>query len=497
MAQKQLSVWDKKYLWHPFTQQYLWEKSSPLIITSGRGATLKDQHGRSYLDGVSSLWVNLHGHNHPVLNKAFKKQLSKIAHSTFLGLSHEPAILLGKALADIAPRGLKRTFYSDNGATAVEVALKMAFQYWVERGQKRTYFLALKGSYHGDTLGAVSVGGIGAFHSKFKPLLFKSKFAMQPSCVTCPFNRTGVRHRTRLGEPVEFVPKPGQFRAETGCRWECLNDVEKNLKKQAAKISAAILEPVVQAASGMHVMPSGYVAGFRRLCTRYNILMIADEVATGFCRTGALFAVDQERVSPDILCLAKAITGGYSPLAVTMTTEKIYKAFWGPPGANRTFFHGHSYTAHPLGAAVAHANLKLIRSGKLLEKSIKKAHLLRGELLSLEGLPIVGSIRQAGLMAGVELQGFDPQRHTGARICRKLLSSGIWLRPLGDVIVLMPPPVISDGDIKRMVRALKAALHYEGRNLGRTHGVFRHRPHAALAFQKPSSSPHSAEPSGR
>ncbi len=450
--------WDKDFLWHPFTQQYEWEKSSPIIVASGKGATFTDITGKRYIDGVSSLWVNIHGHRHPVLDRAVREQLSKIAHSTFLGLSHVPAIELGRDLARLAPRGLRRSFYSDNGATAVEASLKMAFQYWIEQGKPRPEFLALKGSYHGDTIGAVSVGGVGAFHSKFKPLLFKTHFAMAPACVRCPFNKKKVRNRFRLGEKTSIVPKPGDKRAETGCRWECLGSVDKILKKRRGRIAAGIIEPVMQGAGGMISMPPGYVAGFRRLLTQHNTLMIADEVATGFCRTGSLFACEQENVSPDLLCLAKGLTGGYTPLAVTMTTEKVFRAFRAPYEKFKTFFHGHSYTAHPLGCAVARANLNLIERSKLIEKTRRNAHILKDELQSLLSLPIVGSVRQAGLMAGVELVS---AKRIGARVCKQLLQSGIWLRPLGNVVVIMPPPIISDNDLRRVVRKLKGVLLHE------------------------------------
>jgi adenosylmethionine---8-amino-7-oxononanoate aminotransferase len=461
---RRLEAWDKAHVWHPFTQHHQWDRDPMLIIRSGRGVFLRDVRGRTFLDGVSSLWVNLHGHNHPTLNAALKSQLGKIAHSTFLGQSHEPAILLAKELARVAPKGLVRSFYSDSGATAVEVALKMAYQYWIEKkGERarRTEFLALAGSYHGDTIGAVSVGGIGAFHSKFKPLLFNTNFAFSPTCVGCPYNRTGLRHRYRTGEAISSIPKPGDARKETGCRWECLGDVEKILKKRRGRIAGAIIEPIVQGAAGMKVMPAGYVAGFRRLCTKYDTLMIADEVATGFGRTGTLFACEQERVRPDLLCLAKALTGGYSPLAVTMATDAVFRAFYGPISEMKTFFHGHSYTAHPLGAAVAVASLRLVKTSKLLEKSRQKAHLLSGELKRISLLPQVHSVRQAGLMAGVELRAYPPKWRIGARVCKRLLKMGIWIRPLGNTLVVMPPPIISAPLLRRLVRSLGQAIARE------------------------------------
>lgn len=494
MAQKQilpqvtpqiLSAWDKKYVWHPFTQQALWEKEKILIVDSGKGAFIRDVSGKRYFDGVSSLWLNLFGHRHPALDRAFKRQLGKIAHSTFLGLSHRPGIELARDLIRIAPRNLSRVFYSDNGATSVEIALKMAYQYWVEKdgrgdsrgggrsakprpAAKRTEFLALKNSYHGDTVGAVSVGGIDTFHGKYRPLLFKTRFAMSPYCFRCPFNKEKARHRHRLGEKINFVPKPGDFREETGCRWECLGSVRKILQERASHIAGAIIEPIVQGAAGMIVMPPGYLAGFARLCRNYGVLLIADEVATGFCRTGSLFATDQEKAEPNLMCIAKALTGGYTPLAATLTEEKIYRAFRGPVQKLRTFFHGHSYTAHPLGAAVARANLELIRKSKLLEKSRQKAHLMKDELEELKLLPAVGSVRQAGLMIGVELvknkaanAPYPAHLRMGARVCKGLLSEGIWLRPLGDVIVLMPPPIAADSDLRRMIRSLKKVILHE------------------------------------
>jgi adenosylmethionine-8-amino-7-oxononanoate aminotransferase len=455
---------DKQLLWHPFTQQWEWEKDPALVVASARGIYFKDLNGRRYLDGVSSLWVNIHGHRHPILDRALRDQLKKMAHTTFLGLTHQPAVDLARELVRVAPPGLKRVFYSDNGATAVEVALKMAFQYWIETSPKsapvRSGFLALRGSYHGDTLGAVSVGSIGAFHSKFKPLLFKARFAMAPKCAGCPYNRKQAVHRTRLGERILITPKPGDARAETGCRWECLGSVEKILEKEGPRLAAAIIEPVMQGAGGMIALPPGYVAGFARLVRRHNVLLISDEVATGFGRTGTLFAGEQENLRPDFMCVAKGLTGGYSPLAATLTTERVFQAFRAPYDQFKTFFHGHSYTAHPLGCAVAIASLRLIKSSKLLEKTRRNAHVLRDELALLSKFPFVGSVRQAGLMAGVELST-PPARRIGARVCRRLLEQGLWLRPIGNTIVVMPPLIISERALRRLVRGLGASLRDE------------------------------------
>ncbi|MBP9128571.1 MAG: adenosylmethionine--8-amino-7-oxononanoate transaminase, partial [Elusimicrobia bacterium] len=388
---------DRKYLWHPFTQQTEWEKADPIVVRSARGATFTDTKGRTYIDGVSSLWVTAHGHRHPALDRAVRRQLGRMAHTTFLGLTHEPAARLGKALVDIAPSGLERVFYSDNGATSVEVALKMAFQFWAHRGEHRPNYLALAGSYHGDTLGAVSVGGIAAFHKTFRPLLFKSHFAPAPHCYRCPFRKKPSQPELRTGdEPINVrAPRPGDFRAETGCRWECLGGAEKLIKARGARLAAAIVEPIIQGASGMRVMPQGYLKGFERLCRTYGILLIADEVATGFGRTGRMFAVEHEGVRPDFLCVAKALTGGYLPLAATLTTQKIYKTFLGRYEDFKTFFHGHSYTANPLACAAALENLAVFKREKTLERLAGKRQWMTDFLLEIAAHPNVGQVRQA------------------------------------------------------------------------------------------------------
>ena len=305
-----LAHWDKKYVWHPFTQHREWEARDPIVIQSGRGVWLKDSKGRRFIDGVSSLWVNVWGHNHPSLNKAIQKQLLKISHSTFLGLTHEPAIRLAKKLTEIAPTGLSRVFYSDNGSTAVEVAIKMAYQYWQLTGHRqKTKFVSMEEGYHGDTLGSVSVGGIDLFHARFRALLFK-------------------------GDTVV----PGDF-----------EQIRRLLASNHKEIAAVVMEPLVQGASGMLLMPKGYLAHVAKLCKKYQVLLIVDEVATGFGRTGTMFACEQEGVSPDFLCVAKSITGGYLPLAATLTREKLFRAFLGRYDEFKTFFHGHTYTANPLG----------------------------------------------------------------------------------------------------------------------------------------------------
>ncbi len=463
-----LSALDKKVLWHPFTQQWEWENNfheSPLVIAKGRGNYLYDTNGKKYFDGVSSLWANLFGHRHPAIDRAIKKQLGKIAHSTFLGLTHEPGIRLAQELLKIAPKNLSRVFYSDNGSTAVEVALKMAFQYHAQKkgGKVRTVYLSLKESYHGDTIGSVSLGGIELFHKKFKPLLFKREAALAPHCFRCPFNKT--KNDSAFYEYKGENPRPGDFRKATGCRWECLGDVEKKLKANKGKVAAAILEPVVQGAAGIHVAPAGYLRGFARLCRKYDALLIADEVATGFGRTGKYFACEQEGVLPDILCLAKGISGGYLPLAATLATETIYKAFIGKYEEYKSFFHGHTYTANPLACAAGLASLSLLKkklSGASLNKSIRT---LRAGLGRLSKLPHVGQVRQAGLMAGIEIveeksaeKSYDPALRTGKKICLRLRSQGLLLRPLGDVLVVMPPLSITANEIKNLTEKIEDAI---------------------------------------
>jgi len=419
-----LANWDKKYLWHPFTQQTEWAAREPVIIASAQGVWLKDIHGRRLLDGVSSLWVNVFGHRRPEIDRAVRKQLGKIAHATFLGLTHEPAIRLGKRLVELAPQGLSRVFYSDNGSTAVEVALKMSYQYWQLAGHpQKTRFVSMKEGYHGDTLGSVSVGGIDLFHARFRDLLFKG-----------------------------YEVSPGDVSA-----------IESLLRKNHKRIAAVIIEPLVQGASGMRLMPKGYLAHVARLCKRYDVFLIADEVATGFGRTGTLFAVEQEKVRPDFLCLAKSLTGGYLPLAATLTTEKVYRAFLGRYDEFKAFFHGHTYTANPLACAAALANLDLYRKKTLMAQVRERADELAQGLAPLRRHPHVKEVRQIGLMAGIELEkspgaSYAPKSRMGLKVCDACLKRGVWLRPLGDVVVLMPPLAISRQELAFLVRVVSQSI---------------------------------------
>ncbi|MBU6434344.1 MAG: adenosylmethionine--8-amino-7-oxononanoate transaminase [Nitrospirae bacterium] len=440
-----LSDWDRTYLWHPFTQMQEWEQEQPLIIERGKGPYLIDTEGKKYLDGTSSIWVNLHGHRQPALDRAIKTQLDKIAHSTFLGLSNPPAIQLARGLIRIAPKGLRRVFYSDNGSTAVEVALKMAVQYWQQRhpevGPKNT-FLHLKLAYHGDTIGAVSVGNIELFHSRFKPLQFPTVEADPPYCYRCPLGLT-----------------------YPSCRMDCLDPIERILKKRHRELAGFIIEPLVQAAAGMITAPPGYLTRVRELCTRYDVLLIADEVATGFGRTGKMFACQHEGITPDLMAIGKGLTGGYMPLAATLTTEEIYKGFLGRYEDFKTFFHGHSYTGNPLGCAVALANLDVFKKEKTLARLQPRIKTMRRLLQPLWQLPHVGDIRQLGFMAAIELvqdcarrNPYPLEARIGHRVTQEARRQGLLLRPLGHIMVLMPPLSTDASTLTRMVAILHRAI---------------------------------------
>ncbi len=424
-----LAADDHRYLWHPFTQQRLWEREEPLIIERAEGTDLIDVHGRRYIDGVSSLWCNVHGHRHPTIDQAIRDQLERVAHSTMLGLTHPPAIELARKLVEITPPRLTRVFYSDNGATACEIALKIAFQYWQQRGgefRRKTRFIALREAYHGDTIGSVSVGGIDLFHSLYRPLLFDA------------------------------------LRAEPGDA----GDLERLLEHHAEEVAAVILEPLVQGAAGMLLQPPGYLRRVRELCDRYDVLLICDEVATGFGRTGRMFACEHEQVEPDLLCLAKGITGGYLPLAATLATEEIYEAFLGEPEQNRTFFHGHTYTGNPLACAAALGSLEVFERERTLERLAPKIELL-SELLGrhVEPLASVREIRQRGFMVGIELLGYDPALVAGHRVTLEARRRGAVIRPLGNVVVLMPPLAISERDLERLVQITAESIVAATRDL--------------------------------
>jgi adenosylmethionine-8-amino-7-oxononanoate aminotransferase len=440
-----LRAWDVAHVWHPFTAQSEWAASSALVIERGEGLYLFDTEGKRYLDGVSSLWCNIHGHRHPALDAAIREQLDRVAHSTLLGVTHPPAIELARELARRAPPGLSRVFYSDDGATAVEVALKLAFQYWQQKRDpepRRTRFVALGGAYHGDTIGDVSIGGVDRFHAMFAPLLFRALRAPIPHCYRCPLG---------LARP--------------DCDIACLKEVDRLLTEHGQEVAAVVIEPRVQCAAGMVVHPDGYLKGLRALTRKHGALLIADEVAVGMGRTGKLFACDTEDVAPDFLCLAKGLTGGYLPLAATLTTEEIYQAFIGIPGDEKTFYHGHTYGGNPLGAAVALATLRVFDDEVTLEKLPGKVDILTTALARLAQLPHVGDVRQCGLIAGIELVAQKatktPYRwvdQVGAKVCSRARDRGLLIRPLGNVIVVMPPLAITEEILSEMLAIIEACI---------------------------------------
>jgi adenosylmethionine---8-amino-7-oxononanoate aminotransferase len=432
---------DKKYIWHPFTQMRDYLKEKPLVIEEGKGVYLKDIDGKRYLDGVSSLWVNVHGHRKKEIDRAIKSQIEKIAHSTMLGLSNVPSIELAGRLVKILPKGLNKVFYSDSGATAVEIGLKMAFQYWQQKSgryAKKTKFITLKNAYHGDTIGSVSLGGIDLFHTLYKPLLFKTYQAESPYCYRCPL---------KLSYP--------------DCKIKCLDSLEEIMKKRADEVAALVIEPLVQGAAGIIVQPPGYLKKVWELCREYKILMIADEVATGFGRTGKMFACQHEGVLPDIMALAKGISGGYLPLAATLTTDEIYSGFLAEYEEFKTFFHGHSYTGNPLACAAAIANLDIFKKEKTLQAMQGKISYLKKRLEEYRELKHVGDIRQAGFMVGIELvkeketkKPYPPKEKVGIKTIMEARKRGLIIRPLGNVIVILPPLAISERELGRMMNII-------------------------------------------
>lgn len=430
---------DRRYLWHPFTPMAQWCSQEQLIIERAEGEYLINDHGQRYLDGVSSLWCNVHGHRVAQIDEAIRQQLDKVAHSTLLGLVSPPAAELAERLVKIVPAGLGKVFFSDDGSTAVEVAIKIAFGYWQNKGRPREAFLAVRNGYHGDTLGSVSLGGIDLFHQTYKPLLFQTYIVPSPYCYRC-----------------ELGLKPAD------CGLACAQKVEEILSKRADEIAAMAVEPIVQGAGGIIVAPEGYLQRIRQITQKYGVLLIADEVAVGFGRTGKMFACEHEDVQPDIMCLAKGITGGYLPLAATLARQEIFDSF-NEPG--RTFYHGHTYTGNALACAAALANLDLFAKGKVLEQLPAKIERFAQRLEQLRQQDFVGDIRYKGLMAGVELvadpaskRAFTYEHRIGGQICQAIRKRGVILRPLGDVIVIMPPLSISLENIDLLFDALQETL---------------------------------------
>ncbi|HEY6400884.1 MAG TPA: adenosylmethionine--8-amino-7-oxononanoate transaminase [Blastocatellia bacterium] len=428
--QSDLVARDGKHLWHPYTQMRT--APAPLAIARGQGVYLYTEDGRRILDGISSWWVNIHGHSHPRLNEALAAQARELEHVLFAGCTHRPAVELAEQLLSWLPSGLTRIFYSDNGSTAVEAALKMAYQYWSNRGEtRRRAFIALHHAYHGDTVGAMSASEDSVFTRPFAPLLFRVARAQAPYCYRCPL---GLER--------------------SSCRVDCLNELERLLREEGEEVAGVIVEPMLQGAGGMIVWPVEFLAGVRRLCDRYGTLMIADEVLTGFGRTGKMFACEHAGVRPDIICLSKALTAGYLPLGVTATTEAVYDAFLSED-RGKTFFHGHSYTANPLGCAVALASLELFRREGTLERVRALERQLGAQLGPLAACPQVGEVRVIGGVGVVELVADKQSREAGGYLDRvgplladEFLRRGLLLRPLGNVLYFMPPYVISEAEVE-------------------------------------------------
>lgn len=492
---------DHDYLWHPFTQMQDWLKSEPIIIERGRGAVLEDIHGRAYLDANSSIWTNLHGHNNPGINQAIRKQLGRIAHSSALGLANEPASLLAEQLI-LATRGteqrlesptqprdarslprargraksqpeLAKVFFSDNGSTALEVALKLAFEYSRRtRGVKKPRFVSVAGGYHGDTVGAVSLGHIDLFHKAYSPLLFKTDRVMAPYCYRCPYNRA--------------KPERADARAYRKCHWECLGQVEQVFraqKRRAGPYSGFVFEPLMQGAAGMIPQPTGWLSGACNIARSYGALLLADEVMTGLGRAGSgyplaaippsgvrppLLASHQEGVLPDFVCLAKGLTGGYVPMAATLTTQAVFNAFLGLYEQFKTFFHGHSFTGNQVGSASALASLKLLQTRSNIRARCRLAQALDQELGHLWKRSRVGDIRRVGLTAGVELvkdwrtrEPFNVKQRAGIRVCERMARQGVLTRPIGNVIIVMPPYCTTPEQVGRIVEVLSRSIRDE------------------------------------
>lgn len=440
MDTEQLRDLDRRYVWHPFTRMDQWVADEPLVIKRAEGCWLIDTDGHRYLDGNSSLWVNVHGHRRAELDQALRAQLEQVAHTTFLGLTSPAAAELAARLVALAPPGLERVFFSESGASAVEVALKMAYAYWRFRGApERSLFVSMDGAYHGDTVGSMSIGHIDAFHDAYQPLLFPTRTFAQPYCYRCPLGRS-----------------------YPSCDLACADTLEDVLARDGDRVAAVVVEPLVQGAAGIITAPDGHLARVAEITRRHAVLLIADEVATGFGRTGTMLACAAERVAPDLLALGKSLTGGYLPMSATLATAEIFEAFL---GGQRTFFHGHSYSGNPLGAAVALASLDLFEHDDTLARAQALGEALAMELKAFEDLTHVGDIRQRGLMAGIELVAdretrapFAAEAQVGARVCRRARDLGLVIRPLGDVIVVMPALAMSPEELRFLASTLLHAV---------------------------------------
>ncbi|KMY51382.1 adenosylmethionine--8-amino-7-oxononanoate transaminase [Peribacillus loiseleuriae] len=441
-----LENWDKEYVWHPFTQMKMYQQNKPLIIERGQGSYLYDIEGKKYLDGYASLWVNVHGHNVPALNEALIDQVHQIAHSTLLGSANVPSILLAKKLAEITPGNLRKVFYSDTGSASVEIALKIAYQYWqntnLEKYKNKHTFISLDEAYHGDTIGSVSVGGMDLYHRIFEPLLFK-----------------------RVSLPTPHTYRMTEFDHAEDVKNFCLQRLESLLQEKADEIAGIIIEPLVQGAAGIITHPSGFLKGVENLCRKYNVLLICDEVAVGFGRSGTMFACEQEEVVPDILCVGKGITGGYMPLAATITSQKIFDAFLGEKEEHKTFYHGHTYTGNQLSCSVALKNIQLMEETALIEKVQVNAAFVNEQLQNLYMLDIVGDIRQRGLMVGIEIvqdretkTTFPIQENKLDNIVLAARQKGLIIRQLDQVLTFMPVLAMSQNELEEAIRIIYQSI---------------------------------------
>jgi adenosylmethionine---8-amino-7-oxononanoate aminotransferase len=423
---------DLKYIWHPYTQMKDCRKLPPILIEKAKGMKLYDNKGNFYYDTISSWWCNVHGHNHPKINAAIKKQLASFEHVLFAGFTHKPAIMLAEKLISITPKKLTKVFYSDNGSTAVEAALKMSFQYWQNIGKKgKTAFVSLDRGYHGDTVGAMSVSGVDEFNRRFRPLFFSSFKVPSPYCYRCPMGKE-----------------------KTSCNIDCIKPLEKILKNNSSKISAIILEPLLLAAGGMIIYPKEYLQKTANLAREHNVHLILDEVATGFGRTGKMFACEHVSIEPDFLCLSKGITSGYLPLAVTLTTDQIYDAFYDDYEKMKTFYHGHTYTANPIACSAAIASLEIFETEETLTKMKKTISILQQTIEKFKDLPLVGDIRNIALVAAIEIvkdkktkSTFDFEKRIGHQIYKEGLKRNLLLRPLGNIIYFFPPLCIKENQL--------------------------------------------------
>lgn len=436
----QVRAWDAAHVWHPFTAMSSWLDDEPLVITEAQGCWLVDSEGNRYLDGNASLWVNVHGHRRPELDAALVDQLGKVAHTTFLGLTNAPAAELAARLSALAPGDLTRVFFSESGASAVEVALKMAYAHWLHRGEpQRDLFVSMDGAYHGDTIGSVSIGHIDAFHETYRPLLFPTGGFAQPYCYRCPLGLT-----------------------YPSCRLACADTLGDVLAEHGDRVGAVVVEPLVQGAAGIITAPDGHLVRVAELTRAHGALLIVDEVATGFGRTGTLFACEQEGVEPDLLTLGKGLTGGYLPMSATLTTEAVFDSFLAD---GRAFFHGHSYSGNPLTSAVALANLDLFAAEGTVAAAAALGEVLDAALAPLRDHPNVGDVRRRGIMCGIELvadratrEPFPAEDRVGAAVCRRARDLGLVIRPLGDVVVVMPALAMTPDEVEFLCATLHHAL---------------------------------------